>query len=202
MSDPKNPFAGYQQDKVASRAAVIEEHLNALAKNRTQFKYITDLAAAVAEKVGTVEGTPCNRATLLRNAAYKSKLLRYMADHCGATDPLAKAEVVALTNGLEAGNLRRENERLKAYIRTLERRADVQAVPPQIAAPPTDGGQLLQDYALTCKALATLLTTLNDFLVLDESGAILDMSRRPSDRVVVDAKTAEAFARWWKANST
>jgi len=124
-----------------------------------------------------------------------------MADHCGATDPLAKAEVVALTNGLEAGNLRRENERLKAYIRTLERRADAQAVPPQIAAPPADGGPLLQDYALTCKALATLLTTLNDFLILDESGAILDMSRRPSDRVVVDAKTAEAFVRWWKANS-
>lgn len=200
MSEKKNPFAGYQRDKVASRAAIIEEHLAALAAKRTQFKYITDLAASVAEKVGELEGEPCNRATLLRNAAYKSKLLRYMADHCGATDPLAKAEATALTNELEAGNLRRENERLKAYLRTLERRLDSQGPAPAAALPAPGDGQLVADHALTCKALATLLTTLNDFLQLDDSGAILDMSRRPSDRVVVDAKTAAPFARWWKAN--
>ncbi len=201
MSENKNPFAGYQRDKVASRAAVIEQHLTALAARRTQFKYITDLAAEVAEKVGTVEGEPCNRATLLRNAAYKAKLLRYMADHCGAADPLAKAEATALTNELEAGNLRRENERLKAYLRTLERRLDSRG-PAQVAAelPAPSDGQLVVDHALTCKAMATLLTTLNDFLQLDENGAILDMSRRPSDRVVVDANTAAPFARWWKAN--
>lgn len=202
MSENKNPFAGYQRDKVASRAAVIEEHLAVLAGRRTQFKFITDLAAAVAEKVGEVEGEPCNKATLLRNAAYKSKLLRYMADHCGATDPLARAETAALTNELEAGNLRRENERLKAYIRTLERRLDSQGQAQAAALPAPADGQLVADHALTCKALATLLTTLNDFLVLDESGAILDMSRRPSHRVVVDAKTAGPFKRWLKTNST
>ncbi len=59
MSDKKNPFAGYQQDKVASRTAVIEAHLTELSKRRTHFKYITDLAAALAEKVGEVEGVPC-----------------------------------------------------------------------------------------------------------------------------------------------
>ena len=201
MSEKKNPFAGYQQDKVASRTAVIEAHLLELSKHRTQFKYITDLAAAVADKVGSVEGVPCNKATLLRNATYKAKLLRYMADNCGAVDPLAKAEANAMTSELEAGNQRRENERLKAYIRTLERRMDAQgrgvAAPALTAA---SEGQLLQDYALTCKALATVLTEFNEILMMAEDGAILDLARVKGRQVLVDAKTAEPFARWWKAN--
>ena len=202
MSDKKNPFAGYQQDKVASRTAVIEAHLTELSKRRTQFKYITDLAAALAEKVGEVEGVPCNRATLLRNVAYKAKLLRYMADHCGAPDPLAKAEANAMTTELEAGNLRRENERLKAYIRTLERRMDTESRAGVVPAlPSTDEGTMVRDYALTCKALATVLTELNTILAIGEDGAILDLSRSKSRQVLVDAKTAEPFARWWKANS-
>ena len=201
MSEKKNPFAGYQQDKVASRTAVIEAHLLELSKHRTQFKYITDLAAAVAEKVGSVEGVPCNKATLLRNVTYKAKLLRYMADNCGAIDPLATAEANAMTSELEAGNLRRENERLKAYIRTLERRMDAQgggAVSPVLASP--GEGQLLQDYAMTCKALATVLTEFNEILMMAEDGAILDLARVKGRQVLVDAKTAEPFARWWKAN--
>lgn len=202
MSENKNPFSGYQQDKVASRTAVIETHLLELSKRRTQFKYITDLAATLADKVGEVEGVPCNKATLLRNAAYKTKLLRYMADHCGATDPLAKAEADAMTSSLEAGNLRRENERLKAYIRTLERRMDMQGGGAAVQALPAAGeGQLVQDHALTCKALATVLTELNSILAMGEDGAILDLSRIKSRQVLVDAKTAEPFFRWWKASS-
>lgn len=201
MSEKKNPFAGYQQDKVASRTAVIEAHLLELSKHRTQFKYITDLAAAVAEKVGSVEGVPCNKATLLRNVTYKAKLLRYMADNCGAVDPLAKAEANAMTSELEAGNLRRENERLKAYIRTLERRMDAQGSGVVSPALPSPGeGPLLQDYALTCKALATVLTEFNEILMMAEDGAILDLARVKGRQVLVDAKTAEPFARWWKAN--
>lgn len=201
MSEKKNPFAGYQQDKVASRTAVIEAHLLELSKHRTQFKYITDLAAAVAEKVGSVEGVPCNKATLLRNVTYKAKLLRYMADNCGAVDPLAKAEANAMTSELEAGNLRRENERLKAYIRTLERRMDTQRRVSAPALTAASEGQLLQDYALTCKALATVLTEFNEILMMAEDGAILDLARVKGRQVLVDAKTAEPFARWWKANS-
>ncbi len=140
-------------------------------------------------------------ATLLRNVTYKAKLLRYLADHCGATDPLAEAEASAMTNELEAGSLRRENERLKAYIRTLERRMDTEnragAVP---ALPAADEGPLVRDYSLTCKALATVLTELNTILAIGEDGAILDLSRIKSRQVLVDAKTAEPFARWWKAN--
>ena len=202
MSEKKNPFAGYQQDKVASRTAVIEAHLLELSRHRTQFKYITDLAAAVADKVVSVEGVPCNKATLLRNVTYKAKLLRYMADNCGAVDPLAKAEANAMTSELEAGNLRRENERLKAYIRTLERRMDAQGSGVVSPALPLPGeGPLLQDYALTCKTLATVLTEFNEILMMAEDGAILDLARVKGRQVLVDAKTAEPFARWWKANS-
>lgn len=201
MSERKNPFAGYQQDKVAGRAAVIETHLVELSKRRTQFKYITDLAAAVAEKLGDVEGVPCNKATLLRNASYKAKLLRYMADHCGATDPLAKAEANAMTSELEAGNLRRESERLKAYIRTLERRVDAKVGVPELPSPVvTSESRLLQDYALTCKAMATILTELNTILSIGGDGAILDLSKRKGNQVLVDAYAAEPFARWWAAN--
>lgn len=201
MSEKKNPFSGYQQDKVASRTAVIEAHLLELGKRRTQFKYITDLAATLADKVGEIEGVPCNKATLLRNATYKAKLLRYMADHCGATDPLAKAEANAMTSELAADNLRRENERLKAYIRTLERRMDMQGGVVAVQAQPAAGeGQLVTDHALTCKALATVLTELNSILAIGEDGAILDLSRIKSRQVMVDAKTAEPFFRWWTAN--
>jgi hypothetical protein len=115
---------------------------------------------------------------------------------------LAKAEANAMTNELEAGNLRRENERLKAYIRTLERRMDTEnragtVVP---ALPAADDGQLVRDHALTCKALATVLTELNTILAIGEDGAILDLSRIKSRQVLGDAKIAEPFARWWKAN--
>lgn len=132
---------------------------------------------------------------------YKAKLLRYLADHCGATDPLAKAEASAMTNELEAGSLRRENERLKAYIRALERGKDMEsragAVPALASA---DDGQMVRDYALTCKALATVLTELNTILAIGEDGAILDLSRIKSRQVLGNAKIAEPFARWWKAN--
>lgn len=107
-----------------------------------------------------------------------------------------------MTNELEAGNLRRENERLKAYIRTLERRMDTEsrvgAVP---ALPAADDSQMVRDYAFTCKALATVLTELNTILAIGEDGAILDLSRIKSRQVLVDAQTAEPFARWWKANA-
>lgn len=205
----KNPFAGWQQEKLKRREALIREFLAYMGKKRMKCEYITDLADMVAKHISEREGASCNRATLLRNKRYKALLLTYMAkslvggtnaiDPKGIEDPKAEALLLAAEVGAE--NLRREVGRLKAYI------AELESVKPKLIAEgnPVDSSEdVIRDLRLrlvqTSQALLAVLQHFDGLLRADsDANRILDATTRPP-KVVVDAKLATPFFEWLHLN--
>ncbi len=205
-------FAAWQEAGQARRESVIAEYLDYLDTTRVRVKFVTDLADLVAKHIARIEGGECNKSTLLRNPRYKSQLLSYMAEHLESgsraldarniTDPSAKA--LLTTSKLEAGNLRRELERLNIYIRSLEEQLEQhqKGGAPKLTSPRSKSlaSPKLSDYQFqfvrTCQAMRTLLGHLQVTLEADtHSQQILDRSKR-RDNVVVDAELAGPFFEW------
>ncbi|WP_429563135.1 hypothetical protein [Paraburkholderia sp. MM6662-R1] len=215
MAKGRNTFERYQQARQERRERLIDQFLNQLQSSRVRFEHVTGLADMVAMHISHQEQHPCNKATLLRNKRYKALLLTFMAAHLGAgtknlrlndlTDDKSKALVT--TAQLEAGNLRREVERLNAYIGYLEKR--------QAGEPPRDhpahssadvekATRSLREAQLkhtrTCQALFAVLRHLSQALSADaEHQRIIDLSRLRNN-VVVDAAIAGPFFEWLAAN--
>ncbi len=204
-----NPFSEYQDKVVAEREGIIVRYLGSLRKTRAKFEYITDLAKAVAEQVGMAEGAPCSFTTLLRNKRYKALLLNFMAMRSG-TDTVQASEpaVQALihTVELELGNIKRDNERLRAYIAELEARLGEQPLLPSSPTQRTDSAdelpRLSNDKALACKALWLILEHFKDLVSIDvDRGCIIDMAASKRKNVVVEPEIARVYLEWVRANS-
>lgn len=205
----KNPFAPWQQAKQESRETLIRECLAELAKKRTRYDYITDLAEEVASYISQMEGKGCDRATVLRNKRYRAPLLSFMTKSTeqGAdainrkrlADPKAGALVLAAEIGAE--NLRREVARLKAYISDLE--ASKENSEPQKQNRPKTGDALAdiqRRHTLTCQALLAVLKHFDGLLRSDEDAKrVMDASTRPH-KVVVDENLATPFFDWMQLN--
>jgi len=207
-------FAAWQEANQARREGIIDEYLQYLDKTRVKVRNATDLADLVARHITQVEGMPCNKATLMRNVRYKAKILTYQAQHLepgvrtleqqGLLDPGSKA--VLATSKLEAGNLRREIERLNVYINSLEsqlenaRSRGGRQLPQDVSNGETVDAAPISDYEFkfirTCQALRALLSHLNLVLEVDAvSKQILDRSKR-RDNVIVDKEIAGPFIEW------
>ncbi len=190
------------------------EYLDFLAKTRVKVRNPTDLADLVAKHITQVEGKPCNKSTLLRNTRYKAKLLTHQVRSLApgtktlnsrtVTDPTAK--VLITSAQLESGNLKRELERLKIYVTSLEEQVDqLQSQGRQLPSPADIVGSTtrLPDYEFqfvrTCQALRSLLSHLNIVVQVDlSSQRILDISKR-RDNVIVDKDVAGPFFDWLAA---
>jgi hypothetical protein len=212
MNKRENRFEAYQQAKLQSREKLITDYLRYLKTTRVRFTYVTDLAAMVATHIAQKENGKCNKATLLRNKKYKALLLTFMASHLGGgtqnineltvTDEKAKA--LLTTAQLDAANLRREVERLKAYISILEQGASEKNT---AAIGQSDTPQLTNDlkenqlkYVRTCQALHAVLRHLESSISVDPARkAIIDLSRLRKN-VIVDADLASPFIDWLNAN--
>ncbi|MCC7543960.1 MAG: hypothetical protein IT506_00530 [Aquabacterium sp.] len=204
-------FAAWQEAKQVRRETIIDDYLGFLAKTRVKVRNPTDLADLVAKHISEVEGEPCNKATLLRNARYKAKILTYQARSLvpgakalnprAVTDPTAK--VLITSAQLESGNLKRELERLNIYVTSLEEQVDqLQRQGRQLPGPPDSAGSgaPLSDHEFrfvrTCQALRSLLSHLNMVVQVDTSTQrILDMSKR-RDNIIVDKEVAGPFFEW------
>lgn len=204
-------FAAWQEANQVRRESIIDEYLGFLAKTRVKVRNVTDLADLVAKHISQVEGEPCNKSTLLRNARYKSKILSYQARSLApgtkalnsrtVTDPTAK--VLITSAQLESGNLKRELERLNIYVTSLEEQVDqFQSQGRQLPSPAdtAESASTLSDYEFrfvrTCQALRSLLSHLNMVVQVDPSSQrILDMSKR-RDNVLVDKEVAGPFFEW------
>ncbi|MGA4275684.1 hypothetical protein ACI2VH_02380 [Ralstonia nicotianae] len=215
MAKQRNTFEGYQQAKQERREQLIQQYLEQLRTSRVKFAHVTGLAEMVAAHIGHQEQQPCNKSTLLRNKRYKALLLTFMAAHLGTgaktlrlsavTDDKAKALVT--TAQLETANLKREVERLKAYIAFLEKSSNGNTpalTQRQLEAEETHTKQSLHEtqlkYTRTCQALLTVLRHLDRTISADpDRQQIIDLSRLRNN-VVVDAQIAGAFFEWLRAN--
>lgn len=204
-----NPFSEYQDKVVAEREGIIVRYLGSLRKTRAKFEYVTDLAKAVAEQVGLAEDKPCSFTTLLRNKRYKALLLNFMAMRSGTdairvSEPAAQA--VIHTVELELGNVKRDNDRLRAYIADLEARQDEQPMlsssPKQQPDSTDELPRLSNDKALACKALWLVLEHFKDLVSIDaDRGCIIDRSASKRKNVIVEPEVARVFLEWVRANS-
>ena len=214
MSRGRNTFEDYQQVKQESREQLIVQCLAKIHSSRAPFLYLTDLADAVARYIALQEQRPCNKATLLRNIRYRSHLLTFMSAHTKAgtktfdVKELADGKSRALVTAaqVEVGNLRRESDRLKAYISQLERQLGAAQEPGQLnlqedAAKASQSLYEMQlKYTRTCQALFSVLCHLSQTLSTDpEHQRIVDLSRLRNN-IVVDSAIAAPFFDWLAAN--
>jgi len=204
-------FLAWPVAKQERREALVRQFLAYLKKKRMRCEYITDLADLVATHITEQEGKNCNRATLLRNKRYKVLLLSYMAmtlgdgtaaiDRSSIKDPKASALIAETELGAE--NLRREVNRLRAYIAELEAGksdAGKQAEPAAKLPLATGRDALWAKYIVTCQALLAVLKHFDGLLVTShDARRIIDASSRPP-KVVVDEKLAEPFFEWMHLN--
>lgn len=204
-----NPFKGYQDKVVAERERIVVRYLASLRKTRAKFEYVTDLAKAVAEQVGMAEGKPCSFTTLLRNKRYKALLLNFIAMRSG-TDAVQVSEPAAQalihTVELELGNVKRDNERLRAYIADLESRLGEQPMLPTASAQHSDSSaelsRLSTERALACKALWLVLEHFKELVSIDsDRGCIIDLAATRRKNVIVEPEIAQVFLDWLRANS-
>lgn len=209
----KNPFKNYQDGKVSRRKSAVENYLRVLRKTRAKYEYVTDLAKAVAEQLSLIEGKACDHSTLLRNSSYKALLLNFMAGTPGLVgnavplNPVAEAQFHAVS--LDASNLKRENERLRAYILELEAKVDAARTAPILASeasPPQEfERQLLSlenNLTMSNKALWLVLEHHQGLFEVDRVGeCIIDKGALRHKNVVVDAKTAAPYLAWLRKNA-
>lgn len=209
-------FSAWQEANQTRREILISDYLIYLRKTRVRCAFVTDLAALVAKHIEESEGAPCNQSTLLRNPRYKAQLLSYMVrsrspgsdgiDPSSISDPGAKA--LLITGKLEASNLRRELDRVNAYVGHLEMQVEEYRVAgkPRVDLPKHSAEASLQisDYELkfvrTCQVLRTLLDYLQVAVEVDAAQRqILDRSKRRNN-VIVGAELAQAFFEWLASN--
>lgn len=204
-----NPFKEYQETTVIRRKEVIAECLCALRKRRVAFEYITDLSKIVAAHVSQVENEPCSYTTLLRNAGYKALLLEFMAPFAATNRSLVfepQAQMRIQTLELDLGNVKADNERLRAYISDLEAKVGAQS-PLDVLAKSNEEGenvllQLSNRRALACKALWLVLEHFRGLVSIDsERGCIVDLAASHRKNVIVDADISKDFLDWLAENS-
>lgn len=210
----RSKFSAWQEAKQAKRETIIDEFLNSLTKSRVKVSLPTYLADLIAKHIAQVEGKPCNKSTLLRNNRYKAKILSYLAKSLApgakalnsrsVTDPTAKALITSAQ--LEGGNLKRESERLKIYVKSLEEQVDrlqSQGRPLPIASITNESCTGSSDFEYrfirTCQTLRSLIGHLNLIVHIDPcSQRILDASKR-RDNVIVGKDVAGPFFDWLAA---
>lgn len=209
-----NHFDKYQQEKQDGRGVLIAEFLDYLRTSRVKHEYVTDLADMVAKHIEIQQGKPCNKATLLRNPKYKAPLLSFMAETKSAgtkglkvkkiEDPEVQAMV--LTAQVDSSNLKRDNDRLRAYVTHLEdlvaeasgKLPLLPSVSPDEAKLKLEQAQIL--YAKACQSLQLVIRHLNSIVSVDVSSRrIIDMTRTRGN-IIVDSDIADSFFDWLEAN--
>lgn len=195
-------FAPSQEANQARRVKLIRAYLATLKRSRVELKYVTRLARFVAVHISEVEKAPCDASTLLRNDRYKTLLLSYMAD--GAVPKgqeslgAAATAVQEMALRLDAANLRRENDRLKAHLASVnsEDRGDV----PALCDLPSVQDTFEEDFVLTCQLVRRIIDSLHGTIAVDKKrGEILDESRK-FDKVIAETRIAAPFVRWLLSN--
>lgn len=213
MTENRNTFAQFQEQKQNQRAGIIANYLASLSGKGISFPHITALAQFVATHVANEEHRACDKATLLRNEKYRSLLSEFLYrkkaglenfDVSDVSD--SRAHAVVTTAKLEATNLRRENERLKIYVASLE--SDGKTADRNKGSTRPDSLEALRvsmeaaqfNYATVCQALHSMLEYMKNLIAADaDAEQLIDLSKMRNN-VIVDRRLAAPFFEWLRLN--
>lgn len=207
----RNTFESYQQSKQADRLAIIEPYLKELAQSRVRFEHVTALAEMVAQHLALKQSKPCRASTLLRNRRYKVPLLAFMTDRVafksgGKSSPDGGPDVAAFQLKLEAGNLRREVERLKHHIAHLEAQPIHIGADSDVPSANSEGKKSTTDqqvhFAQTCQALQLVLQHMNQSVELDAKNMRIVDKSKLRNNVIVDSSLGRPFFEWLNSNQS
>lgn len=180
MTETKNMFKGYQEQKITGRLVIINQYIDLYKKQKVKFKNITELANRLASEIAKEEGKSCSQTTLLRNEKYKSIMEDFFYSQSGTKRP---KEVNSLLTELTQSNIERENMRLKQYIANLE-----QQISAQPAIPKKEAIQYLtNDENETAKwknAFMILVQHFDGLVAFDNNGNLIDLSKKFNNIIV------------------
>lgn len=213
MTKNRNTFKRFQEQKQSRRAGIITEYLAGLEGKGISFPHITALAELVATHVAGEEHHACDKATLLRNSKYRSLLSDFLYPNEAGVQNFDLSSVsdngvgaAVTTSKLEAANLRRENERLKIYIASLEREgktADSTKGTSQVDS--LEASRLTIEsaqlkYATVCHALHSMLEYMKNMVAADaDAEQLIDLSKMRNN-VIVERPLAAPFFEWLRMN--
>lgn len=180
MTENKNMFKGYQEQKITGRLVIINQYIDLYKKQKVKFKNITELANRLASEITKEEGKACSQTTLLRNEKYKSIMEDFFYLQSGTKRP---KEVNSLLTELTQSNIERENMRLKQYITNLE-----QQISEQSAIPNKETTQYLtNDEKETAKwknSFMNLVKHFDSLVAFDDNGNLIDLSKKINNIII------------------
>jgi hypothetical protein len=184
-------LAKFNEERSANILPLLTHELQLCRKRKLEFKTHGLLAAYLSDQLKV------HRTTLIRNGKYKALILAYIAGQPGAVarapdtteDPaILQAKLAAAK--LDASTLR---EQLRGATAKLER---TKASLPE--ASPADSAVAFADLAAV---VAAILSRFPDFLRLDfDKRELVDLSARPSERVVAGTDRIGRFCAWVEQN--
>lgn len=185
-------IARYNEERSAHILTSLAHELQLCKKRKLEFRTVGLLAAYMGEKLNT------HRTTLLRNPKYKCLLLDHLAGQPGVvartpdstTDPaVLQAKLVAAK--IEASNARQLLAHTKAQLERLQSSGTMS----------TTGNDSQVAFADLAMVMVSLLHRFPDFIQLNKQRReIIDLSAKPSDRLVAGKERLSAFITWLEVN--
>lgn len=172
---------------------LLERELALCRRRKLEFKTSGLLALYLADKVQV------DRSTLTRNPKYNKFLLEYIAGQPGAVTrtPDTTTDPAILQAKLAAAKIESANQtsRLREAVAQLERLTGETTYGPRV----DQGGEV--QFANLAMVLVIIMNRFPDFLQIDRGKReLIDLSAKPSDRVVAAKERMGAFIQWLEAN--
>lgn len=185
-------LAMFNSIRSANTIPMLEHELRLYRKRKLRFETTGLLAAHVSERINV------HRTTLMRNRAYLQLLLAYQAGQPGAVEraPDDTQDPAILQAKLAVARLDISALRHEAKVAAARAIRHAEAVPSS-----NDGGSVtLADLSAV---LVSLLSRFPEFLHLDlRKRELVDLSARPSERVVAGPDRIRGFCSWLEQNKS
>jgi hypothetical protein len=181
----------FNAERSAHLMPLLTHELQLCKKRKLEFKSVGLLAAYLSDRLKV------HRTTFLRNLSYRTVLLEHLSLQPGVVsrspdttmDPAVLQAKLASAR-LEASNLRQELREANARLARFEN---------PVSSPLASKSEL--DFANLAMLVVNLITRLDDMIAIDFADrTIVDLSARPSERVVAGPDRAAAFISWVEQN--
>lgn len=172
---------------------LIEEGLRECQRRRLQFKSIGLLATYISDRSGI------HRTTLQRNANYKILLAQYVRSQPGAAtsvsdevdDAFILKAKIAIAQA-ELGVLRKEVTRLNAQLVRISAAKESSVAKSKSEV----------EFANLCMLLSLVLVRAETFVVDTKARVLVDLSAKPTDRIVGGERRAADYVDWLVRNAS